>query len=287
MENKTRIKGEWFILAAVVCWSFSGLLFRLIPTPPLLTNLLRSVIALPFIILYKKCGEKEKFKFNKTIFLGGLCIAGTNNLYFLSLSLTSVGSAIVLQYVAPIFVLIMTCIKEKSLPRPMQVGVVILAFAGVTVVFGNEFFGTVNATAMLGKFLALVSGLTFAGVYFVNRLPGASPIDSTITGFIINIIPGLFFLSHLAGLTAPSWGAAVALGVGQHALAFIIFSRGIKRCASFDASLIGMLEVVFAPLLAFLLVSEEVTVSLLIGGVMIMAAVLVNTLNERKINSSG
>jgi len=286
MDKKSRIKGEWFILAATVCWSFSGLFFRLIPTPALLTNLLRNVIALPIVIFFKKRSDDKKFRFNKTILLGGLCIVFANNFYFLSLSLTSVGSAIVLQYVAPIFVLIMSCIKDKALPRPVQVGVVALAFAGVTIVFGNEFIGTVNATAMLGNFLALASGLALAGVFFVNRLPGASPMDSTITGFAINIVPGLFFLGHLAGLTAPNWAAIAALGVVQHAMAFLFFSRGIKRCASFDASLIGMLEVVLAPLFAFLLVSEEVTASLLIGGVMIMAAVLFNTLNERKTNPS-
>jgi len=285
MDSKPRIKGEWLILAATVCWSFSGLLFRLIPTPALLTNSLRNLIALPLIIFFKKRSADKKFRFNKTILLGGLCIVFANVFYFLSLSLTSVGSAIVLQYVAPIFVLIMSCIKEKSLPRPVQVGVVTLAFAGVTVVFGNELIGTVNATAMLGNLFGLVSGLALAGVFFVNKLPGASPMDSTITGFVINLIPGLFFLPHLAGLSAPNWAAIVALGVVQHALAFLFFSRGIKRCASFDASLIGMLEVVLAPLFAFLLVSEDVSVSLLVGGVMIMAAVLFNTLHERKISS--
>lgn len=282
MDKKSHIKGEWLILAATVCWSLSGLFFRLIPTPALLTNLLRNAIALPIIIFYKKRSDDKKFRFNKTILLGGLCIVFANNFYFLSLSLTSVGSAIVLQYVAPIFVLIMSCIKDRKLPRPVQIGVVALAFTGVTIVFGNELIGAVNAAAMLGNSLALASGLALAGVFFVNRLPDASPIDSTITGFAINLIPGIFFLSQLSGLTAPNWTAIIGLGVIQHALAFIFFSRGIRRCASFDASLIGMLEVVLAPLFAFLLVSENVSVSLLLGGIMIMAAVLFNTLQERK-----
>lgn len=288
MDNKRKpVRGEWLILAGTVCWSFSGLFFRLIPTPALLTNSLRNAIALPLIIFVKKRSDDKKFRINKTILLGGLCIVFSNNFYFLGLSLTSVGSAIVLQYVAPIFVLIMSCIKDRCLPRPVQVGVVALAFAGVTVVFGNEFVGAVNATALLGNFLSLASGLALAGIFFVNKLPGASPMDSTITGFAINLIPGLFLLSHLPGLTAPNWAAIIGLGLIQHGLAYIFFSRGIKRCASFDASLIGMLEVVLAPLFAFLLVSEDVSVSLIIGGTMIMAAVLFNTMHERKTISAG
>jgi drug/metabolite transporter (DMT)-like permease len=269
--------GAWYILLATVCWSTSGLFVRMVPADALLMNAIRSVVALPMLLLY----TKGKWRVGKTIILGALCISLTNNLYFLSLSLTTVGNAIVLQYTAPVFVLIATCLYAKKAPRPMQIVVLVLGVAGVASVFGADLLASPDTAAMLGNLCALASGITFAGVFFVNKLPGASPIDSTLTAFAINWIPGLFFLSQLPHIGGQGWLALAGLGIFQHGLAYIMFSRGIPRCSGFRASLIGMLEVLLAPLWVFLAFGEQLTPALFVGGGMILLAVLCNTLHEQ------
>ena len=279
-QDPTPLKGgEKLLLAATICWSTSGLFVRMIPTGAILMNALRSLIALPMVLLFKK----SKWRWNWVILLGGLCIALTNNLYFLSLSMTTVGNAIVLQYMAPIFVLAATCVQNRRVPRPMQIAVVALGFAGVAFVFGGDLFGASDTTAFFGNCLALASGVTFAGVFFINKLPGASPLDSTVMGFAFNLLPGLFFLSMLPGIGVYGWLALAGLGVIQHGAAYIFFSRGIPRCSGFSASLIGMLEVLLAPLWVWLVFGEQVTPAMLIGGGMILLAVLLNTLTERPV----
>lgn len=272
--KKRALGGELFVLLATLCWSMSGFLTKSLSISPILSNALRSLIAVFILLAY----NRWRLRFSKIIWLGAFCGLFTTTLYFIALSLTTPANAVVIQYTAPIFVLIFTCVRERRAPTKMHLAVVAAAFAGVAIVFSEGLGGG----SLIGNLAALASGISFAGMFFVNRLPGAAPADSLILGFMLCALTGVFYLGELPGMSTLEWGVVLLLGVVQHGLAYVFFSIGIQICPSFNSSLIGMLETVLVPLWVFLVFGEAPSLTAILGSVLIIAAVLANTLYERK-----
>lgn len=270
-------QGQLLVLLATLCWSMSGVLMRMTSVSAILVNALRNFIAV-FILL--ACNH-WRLRMNRTIWIGGFCGAIMTTFYFLSLRLTTAANAIVIQYTAPIFVLLFTCLREKKLPRAVQVGAVVLASIGVATVFS----GGLSNGGLSGNICALISGLAFAGMFFVNRLPQASPLDSSILAFSLCALTGFFYLHELSKISSEEWLIILFMGLVQHGLAYVFFCIGIRCCSSFTASLIGMLETVLVPLWVFLTFGEAPEGRALIGCALILIAVAMNTMQEHLLES--
>ncbi len=261
-------KGELFLLFATICWSLSGVLTTPLTINPILTNALRCVIAVFILLPF----NKWKVKFNKTIMLSALFGGLTVNFFFASLAYTSAANAVVIQYTAPIMVLIYTCISGKKLPTVAQIFSVILAFGGVYAIFSSQ----LSADGMIGNLLALLAGVTFAGVFVVNRFENASPVDSSIIAFSACSLLAFFFIGEFENIKQTDWIFIILLGVFQHGLAYLFFSIGIKTASSFSGSLIGTLELVLLPLWVYLAFGEIPTIMTVIGSIMIVLGVMIN-----------
>lgn len=266
--------GEIFVLLATICWSLSGVLTKSLTISPILSNALRSFIAVFVLLLF----NKFSVKFNKTIFCAAVCGAITITMFFVALNLTSAANAIVIQYTAPIFVLLFTCLQAKRLPTAGQILVVVCAFLGVGIIFSKGLSGG----GLWGNLAALIAGITFAGVFFINRLPGSAPVDSSIIAFTMCAFTGLFYVPQIISMTKAEWAIVLVLGLVQHGLAYVFFCKGIKTCVAFSASLIGMLETVLVPFWVFLVFKEAPSTVTFIGSSLIIFAVGANTVLENK-----
>jgi drug/metabolite transporter (DMT)-like permease len=75
------------------------------------------------------------------------------------------------------------------------------------------------------------------------------------------------------------------LGVIQIAIAYILFTRGVRRVSALEASLLLLLEPVLNPVWAWLVHGEEPSGWALAGGAIILAATVINTLSGRNAES--
>ena len=121
----TKNKGNLYILLTAILWSTGGLLIKFIPGNAVAINGARSLIALIFFCIYRKT---VKVKVNRFILAAAICLVLTNLLYVIANKMTTAANAIVLQYTAPIFVLIWDCIYQKKIPKKQQCLVVLMAF---------------------------------------------------------------------------------------------------------------------------------------------------------------
>lgn len=111
---------------------------------------------------------KHPLRLNRWVALGALSVFGTNALFSLANKLTTAANAIVLQFTVPIFVMLFSALFFRKKPQKLDL-------AACAVVLGGILFFFLDSLEMgggLGNFLALLSGVSYAGVFLMNDMPG-------------------------------------------------------------------------------------------------------------------
>ena len=265
----SRTKGNLYILLTALLWSTGGLLIKYIPGNAVAINGARSLIAVVFFWLYKR---SIKIRVNRYVISAAVCLVMTNLLYVMANKLTTAANAIVLQYMAPIFVLIWDCIYRKKAPKKQQCGIVLMALAGMVLFF----FDQLDGGHLLGNILAIGAGLAFSGVFFINSLPEASSEDASMLAFLASFVISIPFLGDVWKMNQTAVVALLALGIFQVGLAYILFAKGTKLTSPVSASLIGLLEAILNPVWVFLFYGEKVVKFALVGAAVIFLAVVLN-----------
>ena len=265
----SRTKGNLYILLTALLWSTGGLLIKYIPGNAVAINGARSLIAVVFFWLYKR---SIKIRVNRYVISAAVCLVMTNLLYVMANKLTTAANAIVLQYMAPIFVLIWDCIYRKKAPKKQQCGIVLMALAGMVLFF----FDQLDGGHLLGNILAIGAGLAFSGVFFINSLPEASSEDASMLAFLASFVISIPFLGDVWKMNQTAVVALLALGIFQVGLASILFAKGTKLTSPVSASLIGLLEAILNPVWVFLFYGEKVGKFALVGAAVILLAVVLN-----------
>ncbi len=256
---------------AALFWSFGGVFSKLIPWSGLSIAAVRSLVAALTIGIYRR---SFRFKLTPSTILASICILITTVLFMMANKLTTAANAIVLQYTSPLFIIILSLIIFKQKPKKRD----IFAVIGVACGIGLFFFQQFRSGNYLGDLLALGSGLTFAGVFFSNKLPGASPIDATFMGNLLGIIflPFLFFDPHYA--LNPGWlpwVTIITMGIFQQGFGYIFFSKGITHTSATSSSIIATLEPILNPLWVFLIIGELPSPLAIVGGLIVLGTVLI------------
>lgn len=267
-------KGNFYILLTALLWSTGGLLIKFIPGNPIVINGSRCLVALLFFFVYKR---SVRIRLNRYVVAAAMCLFLTNTLYVIANKMTAAANAIVLQYTAPLFVLIWDCIYRKEKPKKKQLLLVTMAFAGMVLFF----FDQLEGGQILGNVIAIGAGLMFSGVFFINSLPDSSSEDASMLAFLISFITSVPFLGTVAEMDAVAIGAILVLGIFQVGLAYALFSKGSKLTSPVNASLIGLLEAILNPLWVFLIFGEKIGKFALVGAAIILLAVIMNTVSGK------
>lgn len=270
MGMSEKNKGNLYILVTAILWSTGGLFIKYVPGHPVAINGARSLIALLFFCLYRKT---IKVKLNKWIVSAAVCLVLTNTLFVIANKLTTAANAIILEYTAPIFVLIWDCIYHKRAPKKQQCLVVLMAFAGMILFFFDQLQGGM----LIGNIVAICAGLTFSGVFFINSLPEASSPDSSMLAFFMAFLISIPFLGDIRMMDTAAVLAILALGIFQVGLAYVLFAKGTKLTSPVSASLIGLLEAILNPIWVYLVFGEAIGKYALVGSCIILLAVVLNT----------
>lgn len=268
METKQRT-GVLCVFLAAVLYSIGGLCIKVIPWNGISINGGRTAIALVVIGLFL-AATHHPLRLNRWIFLGALCVFGTNILYSVANKLTTAANTIVLQFTAPIFVIVFSLLFWKKKPQKLDL-------AACAVVFGGVLFFFVDSLEMgggLGNFLALLSGVSYAGVFLMNDMPESDALSSVFWGEVISAVTGLPFLLQETEFPPAAIISLVILGVFQVAAAYILLAIGLKTTPPVMASLVSGIEPVLNPILVAVFYKEAMGVFALIGAAIVIVGVV-------------
>jgi drug/metabolite transporter (DMT)-like permease len=248
---------------------------------------------------------REALRHAKTVVLYGVIpIAGAQLFYYCAVAHLSVGVALLLEYTAPILVVAWVWVTTRRRPTNLTLAGVALALAGIMLVLGIfDASGFSDAHInLIGVGWALAAAVC-AACYFVMSAnvsngsagsEGVNPITLASAGLVVGtaavtllgvvgIMPLTFTTNDtvIAGLTTSWVVPVVALGVVATAVAYTLGIMGISRLRPRFASLVGLSEVMFAVLAAWVLLGEAMTAIQAIGGVIVLAGLALARQGDR------
>jgi drug/metabolite transporter (DMT)-like permease len=194
----------------------------------------------------------------------------TTILFVFATKLTTAAAAILLQFTAPIFIILIHLFFYKRKPKTSEVAAVSVTVLGMLLFFMDRLDGG----GMLGNMLAIASGLSFAGVFVCNRRPDTQPEQALMLGFLINACIGMPFVFFEVNADPGAWAAVFVLGIVQVGLAYVFFSIGIKRTPALLACLITAMEPLLNPVWVALVIGEIPGVFSIVGGLIIVFTVV-------------
>ena len=174
--DKRRL-GTAMVLAASLCFSTGGLLMKLIPWNPLAINGVRNAISSVVIGLYI-LATHHRIKFNPTVLVGAISMAGVTTLYSIANKLTTAGNTIILQYTAPIWIVILMYLFFGKKPNRTALISILIVFVGILCFFLEG----LSSGKWLGDLLALLSGVCYAGVFMLNSFEKGDALSSVFFG---------------------------------------------------------------------------------------------------------
>ena len=274
--------GNLFIIAAALLWSMAGVCVKFIPWSAYSIACFRSICgAITFCIFMRR----PHITFSRWNIAGAFCMFLTGILYMSAIKLTTAANAIVLQYTTPVIIILYAALIEKKRPTKLDIITTVCVLAGCVLAFSDQLEGG----GMLGNFIALASGFTFAGLMIINRRPETDAMESQLLGNLLSVV---FLMPFLLTEKAFSWDpkvllVALFLGFFQYGLAHVCFGIGIKRTEPVTASIIATLEPICSPLWVFLVLGEQPGALALAGFVIVLAATSVyNVLLVRRGNEA-
>lgn len=268
-ETEMQRKGALMIFCSAVLYSIGGLCIKVIPWGGMAINGGRTAIALAVIGVYLLAiGHKPRL--NRWILLGALAVCGTNVLYAIANKLTTAANTIVLQFTAPIFVILFSILLFGKKPRSLDLAACALVLGGVLLFFVDS----LSAGGMLGNVLALLSGVSYAGVFLMNDMPDSDAISSVFWGDMISATIGVPFVLRETDFSSNTLMVLLVLGVFQVALAYILLTEGLKTTPAVTASLISGIEPVLNPILVAVFYHETVGPLALAGAVIVVGGIV-------------
>ena len=227
------------------------------------------------------------------ILLGSLGYAGQSTLYFASLERNSASLNSMLLYVYPVFVALLGWAFHHKRPRQREIGAMVISTTGVTLIVSGDALrlsmtGSVDPSGIV---LVLASAAWYA-VYIVSSdryVHIAGPWVSTtwiaLGAGVSFLLMGVFTRGIDFRLNTEATMILMGMVLLSTIMALGTFLAGMRRVGPTTASLLSTLEPVFTVILALFFLNEHLSLLQLLGGGLVLTAVILLTLPEgNKVN---
>jgi drug/metabolite transporter (DMT)-like permease len=220
--------------------------------------------------------------------------------FFYAVQHLSVGVALLLEYLGLVLVVAWQCLVARRLPRTPTVIGILLAVTGLVLVL--DVFGGVRISG-IGVMWGLIAAVGLASYFLLSGHAAEEPLPPlTLAGgglvvgavtFAVLGISGLLPMTFvgdpvtLAGVVLPGWAAVIELAVVAAATAYVAGIMAARVLGAKLASFVGLSEVLFAVLFAWVLLGELPRPIQLLGGLFIVAGVIAVRFEEAGSEASG
>ena len=280
-----KIPGPLLILTGGFCLSWGGLILRSFESASIWQILFyRSIfflwVLIAFILLtYRKKTFQKIKEAGVPGLIGGIFLSTNFVAYMYAMMETTVANVVFIISTQTVFLPIVAYIflREKISSRGYVA--IVLAMIGVTLMIGDS-FGT---GSLKGNLAALTIPINFSVlVLIIRKYPKVDMIPAIFYAGILSCLYGLFLLEDMVISTKDIW-LSFLLGVPQLAFGFIFITIGSRTTPAVMVGLLMLMESIFAPIWVWLFYGEIPPASVLIGGIIILSAVVMKSLDYKKV----
>ncbi|MCP5450142.1 MAG: DMT family transporter [Gammaproteobacteria bacterium] len=256
------------LLAAAILWSSGGLLIKWIEWNPVAIAGMRSLIGAAMIgAVFRR---ELRFDWSFELIGGAVAYAGTVVLFVIANKMTTAANTVLLQYTAPVYVILFSpwFLGERASRRDWLILLVMMS--GMVLFFLDK----LTLSGYWGNIIALVDGFCFAWMtLFMRRQKDGSALSSLLLGNLLAGAIGLpFMFQSMPDLSG--WIGLSLLGVLQLGVPYILFALALRHVRAVEGILIPMIEPVLNPVWVFLLLGETPGMWAVVGGAIILGAVV-------------
>jgi drug/metabolite transporter (DMT)-like permease len=248
--------------------------------------LIGAIVLLPFTLIALRGRWSALWHARWRVLLMAIIgVAATQLVYITAITLVPISTAILIEYMAPLLLVAVAWVRSRKLPKVVVLVGSGVALVGLVLVVGPNGHGGVNIAGIL---FACLGAVGCAVYYVIAARPseGLPPVALAGSGLVLGgVVLGAVGLTglvpfrmrfgsvHMFGGTFAWWFPLVLVGLIATGLAYAASITASEILGSRLSSFMGLLEVVFAVLYAWLLLGQNVTVPQLIGGILILGGI--------------
>jgi drug/metabolite transporter (DMT)-like permease len=217
------------------------------------------------------------------LWVSGACWAVMYIAFMIALSLTTVANVLVTLAVGPLITALFARLFLGHVLAPRTWLAIAVASSGIAWMFGREAVAGASPAGTLVAFMVpLAAAVNWTVLQFVaNRKAAfAARVDmlpAVLIGAVLSAL-AMLPLAYPLQASAHDLGLLALLGVVQLAIPCLLVVRLTRELPAAEIALLGLLEVIFGVTWAWLGAGEEPSSATLIGGALVVAALVINEL---------
>ncbi|WP_188207165.1 DMT family transporter [Alkalibacillus aidingensis] len=286
-----RFTGVGLVMLAAICWGISGGIADILMTKgwdPVVISLYRGAVGLICFSAWFLFRLRQNWISSLRLYiwslLAGVGVAGNFTFYFLSIQASSIAVAATLMYTAPVFVLLISFLLRIERSTWFKWGCISGVLLGIFLLTGAYNTDSISVS-FLGAATGLAAGLSYA--LFIFGFKNASSIgnpQTTLTIAFFSFCLILFLLTDNKEVSSVVMSSDIGwfllLGILGAGISFIFYVIGIRLTTPTTASMVAMVEPVTASLFGVLLIGDHLTITQLLGMVLILVTITVLSVKQ-------
>ena len=285
--NSIQTKNRNMLIISMCIFGTIGILRRYIPLSSSLVALVRGMIGSVFLLLVclltHRTLDKQAMKQNLLLLaLSGVGIGFNWILLFEAYNHTSVATATLCYYLAPILVILASPMVLKEKLTPKKILCTIVALMGMILVSGVAEAGFSGMAELKGIMFGLGAAFLYASVILMNKMmPGVPSYDKTIFQLSlasIALLPYVLLTENWESVSLTPMALALLLvaGIIHTGIAYWLYFGSMDHLPSHTVALLSYIDPILAIFLSILLLREPMTMAAGIGALMILGAAYIS-----------
>jgi len=280
-------KSRAMLLSSVCIFGTIGILRRYIPLSSSLIALVRGVIGSLFLIslisISKKRLNKAAIRRNLLLLvLSGAAIGFNWILLFEAYNYTSVATATLCYYLAPVLVILASPLVLKESLTKRKILCAVTALTGMVLVSGVLEADFSGLAEMQGILYGLGAAVLYASVILMNKkMVGISAYDKTILQLSmasIALLPYVLLTENWASVSFSPLSVSLLLiaGIVHTGFAYWLYFGSMEHLHSHTVALLSYLDPIIAIVLSMVFLREPMSIAAAVGAVMILGAAYIS-----------
>ncbi len=276
------LPGPFLVFLGAVSLSFGGLIVKSFEGSTLWQILFwRSVffiivVTIFLLFSYKKTFFSALYKSGLPGLIGGIILSIGFSSYVFAMYETTVANTNFIIQTQTLFLAIFGYIFLKEKISKLTFACIILAISGIFLMLGNS----ISPGEMTGNLVAFIMPISFAIlILIVRKFPKVDMIPLQLVAGIFAMIIGLL-MSPTIIVSSKDIFLGFLAGFFQVGFGFILITIGARSTPAAFVGIIMLTEAVLGPFWAWMFVNENLPISVLIGGSIIITAVILQFLNK-------